>query len=98
MNFNDTQHINMTSPGVVESGVKMGLGDKPCTDPKYFCTCHKVYLSDQDVKLKRCRCKPTFDMIGYTNCKYLYHADEYEAMISTKNQIIANNRKQNFYN
>lgn len=49
----------------------MGLNNTICTDKKYYCRTHMVYLSEEDVKTKKCMCKPTFDMISFTSCKWL---------------------------
>ena len=46
----------------------MGLDNKICKDPVYWCRLHQVWLSDEDVKKKRCNCKKTFDMIGAYRC------------------------------
>ena len=91
VNYND--HINMTN--VSDPSIKMGLDDKVCEDPKYFCLCHKVYLSDADVERKSCRHKMTPDMMGFVNCRWLMESDEYTAMIEKRNQIIRNNKLSN---
>ena len=46
----------------------MGLNNKICMDPKYWCRLHKVWLSESDVESKRCKEKPTMDMIGTIRC------------------------------
>lgn len=46
----------------------MGLDNKTCKNPAYWCRLHKVWLSEEDVKRKRCKDKPTFDMIGTHRC------------------------------
>ncbi len=49
----------------------MGLNNRVCQNPKYYCRLHRVWLSDGDVKKKRCKEKPDFDMIGVHLCKNL---------------------------
>lgn len=49
----------------------MGLNNKICIDPKYWCTLHEVWLSEEDIKMKRCRNKRTFDMLGTYRCRCL---------------------------
>lgn len=46
----------------------MGLDNKICKNPTYWCRLHQVWLSDEDVKRKKCKNKPTFDMIGVHRC------------------------------
>lgn len=46
----------------------MGLNNKICTNPVYWCRLHEVWLSEEDVKKKRCNNKPTFDMISTRKC------------------------------
>lgn len=73
----------------------MGLDNKVCEDPKYFCKSHCVYLSDVDVQKHRCLCKPTFDMISTNVCKSLITTEDYikeneehkERMKKVKNQF-----------
>lgn len=95
MNFNDTQHLNMTSPEVINSGIKMGLDNQPCKDPKYFCICHKIYLSDADVKTKHCMHKLSKDMIEYEKCNWLIESKKYDETMTVKNQTIA--KVRHFY-
>ena len=42
----------------------MGLDNKICEDPVYWCRTKQVWLSEKDVTRKKCLNKPTFDMIG----------------------------------
>ena len=49
----------------------MGLNNKTCNDPKYWCRLHQVWLSESDVKSKHCKGKPTMDMIGTRLCTNL---------------------------
>lgn len=89
MNYNDTAHLNMTSPEVMDSGIKMGLDNQICKDPKYFCMCHKVYLDDNDVELKYCMHKLSKDMIGYEKCNWLINAEKYEENVMAQKQRLA---------
>lgn len=63
-------------------GKYIGLDNKVCENPKYYCKIHLVYLSAEDVKRKKCMCKPTFDMIGTTTCKSLIPIAEYKNEVS----------------
>ena len=54
---------------------RMGLDNKLCEDPKYWCRLHQVWLSEKDVERKKCRNKPTFDMIGTIECGNLEKRD-----------------------
>ena len=49
----------------------MGLNNKPCNNPKYWCRLHQVWLSESDVKRKHCKERPTMDMIGTRLCTNL---------------------------
>lgn len=49
----------------------MGLDNKVCNNPKYWCRLHQVWLSEDDVKRKKCRNKHTFDMISTYRCNCL---------------------------
>lgn len=46
----------------------MGLDNKICKNPVYWCRLHEVWLSEEDVKKKRCLNKLTFDMINTYRC------------------------------
>lgn len=46
----------------------MGLDNKICKNPTYWCRLHQVWLSEEDVKRKKCRCKDDFDLIGTHRC------------------------------
>lgn len=56
----------------------IGLNNKECENPKYFCRSHLVYLSESDVAKKKCLCKPTMDMISTQQCRWLIPISEYE--------------------
>lgn len=49
----------------------MGLNNRICKNPKYWCRLHQVWLSEKDVIHKQCKNKPTFDMIGSVHCACL---------------------------
>lgn len=46
----------------------IGLNGKKCKNPRYWCRNHQVYLSENDVIKKHCKCKYTFDMISTEVC------------------------------
>lgn len=46
----------------------MGLNNTVCKNPVFWCKIHNVWLSEEDIKLKKCMCKPTFDMMGSIRC------------------------------
>lgn len=46
----------------------MGIGNKICENPKYWCRLHEVWLSEEDAANKKCFCKPTFDLISVRKC------------------------------
>ena len=47
---------------------RMGLDNKICKNPVYWCRLHEVWLSEEDVIRKKCMNKPTYDMIGTVRC------------------------------
>lgn len=49
----------------------MGLNNKLCNDPKYWCRLHRVWLSEADVKRKHCKEKPDMYMIENRYCSNL---------------------------
>ena len=57
---------------------RMGLNNKLCIKPKYWCRLHQVWMSEEDVKKKRCNCRPTLDMISVQKCVNLEEKN-YEA-------------------
>lgn len=59
---------------------RMGLGNKLCINPKYWCRSHQIWLSENDVKKKECFHKPTIDMISYEKCRCLEKADYYSEL------------------
>lgn len=50
---------------------RMGLNGVVCEHPAYWCRLHEVWLSEEDVERKRCRAKPTYDMIATRRCNCL---------------------------
>ena len=46
----------------------MGLGNKICRKPEYWCRLHRVWLSEDDVRRKKCKEKQDFDMLGTHRC------------------------------
>jgi len=53
----------------------MGLDNKPCLDPVYWCPIHQVWLSKEDAQRKGCFNKMSFDMIGPYVCPSLQEKD-----------------------
>lgn len=53
----------------------MGIENRPCDNPKYWCRLHQVWLSEEDVAKKHCKCKPTTDMIDVRRCNNLEEKD-----------------------
>lgn len=49
----------------------MGLDNKICKNPIYWCRLHQIWLSEDDVKRKQCKNKKTFDMIDTYRCSCL---------------------------
>ena len=47
----------------------MGLNGKICKDPAYWCRLHQVWLSEADVKRKKCNAKLSFNMLATYKCK-----------------------------
>ena len=54
----------------------MGLNNTICQNPAYWCRLHEVWLSPEDVIKKKCRNKPTFDLIGTYECGNLVSAED----------------------
>ena len=72
----ETMYKNNMDPGYQDQYI--GLDNKICENPEYYCKIHLVYLSSEDVERKKCLCKPSFDMIGTHRCKSLMTIDEYK--------------------
>lgn len=54
---------------------QMGLDNKICDNPKYWCRLHQVWLSEEDADRKHCKCKPTLDLISTRRCSNLEEKD-----------------------
>ena len=67
----------------------IGLNNQICKNPTHYCKIHLVYLSDEDIKRKKCMCKPTFDMIGTTSCRSLMTIEEYQKEMNGHKENIA---------
>lgn len=46
----------------------IGLNEKICRHPKYWCRLHEIYLSEQDAIKKHCKNKSTVDMLSHYRC------------------------------
>lgn len=46
----------------------MGLNNKICTDKKYFCAKHEVWLSTEDVTSRKCLNRLSADMRNIYKC------------------------------
>lgn len=73
----------------------MGLNNKVCKDPVYFCPNHQIYLSESDAKEKGCFNKPTFDLISTRRCPALILTLEHEHKNQISNEIARNLKKSN---
>lgn len=49
----------------------MGLNNKICKIPAYWCRMHEVWLSEEDVKRKSCKAKLSYDMLDRKICNCL---------------------------
>ncbi|MEE1256277.1 MAG: hypothetical protein UHN47_07165 [Lachnospiraceae bacterium] len=76
----------------------IGLNNQPCINPVYYCTSHQIYLSDEDVKKKKCLCKPSFDMISTSKCNSLLTIEAYEKQKGMRKENIKNVVKSNINN
>lgn len=54
-----------------KSNPYMGLNNKICKNPTYWCRLHQVWLSEEDVIQKHCKNKVTFDMMRTYRCRCL---------------------------
>lgn len=50
---------------------RMGLNNKICVDPQYWCRLHQVWLSEKDVEQKGCKRKITYNMMDVRVCNCL---------------------------
>ena len=77
----------------------MGLYNRICRNPEYWCKLHQVWLSENDVAKKQCKNKPTFDMIGTVRCGNLVKRSDWEKGRVKKNEHYKNkNRKRQYDN
>lgn len=58
----------------------MGLENKICENPKYWCRKHQVWMSEEDVEKKGCKCKLSADMMSTKRCGNLEEKD-YDAWL-----------------
>lgn len=49
----------------------MGLDNKICKDPVYWCRLHEVWLSNEDIEKKKCKKRLSYDMMSYNRCTCL---------------------------
>ena len=70
----------------IDDDPDMGLGNKKCLQKDYYCGSHRVYLSEEDVKIKKCLCKPDVNMIGYHVCPNLKKMGEKKFILCMKKQ------------
>lgn len=68
---------------------RMGLDNKICIEPKYWCRNHQVWLSENDVQRRQCRQQMSHDMIGVSKCTNLEERDFDEWL-----RKLRNNRKR----
>ena len=59
----------------------MGLNNKLCKHPQYWCRLHEVWLSTADVAIRHCKSKLTSDMIETRQCSCLEKRD-YKSFVS----------------
>lgn len=55
----------------IDDNPDMGLNNKICEKKDYYCKTHRVYLSKEDVEMKSCLKKQSFDMLGVKTCSWL---------------------------
>ena len=56
-------------------GDTIGLDNKICINPMYWCRRHEVFLSESDVERRHCLNKLSFDMRGYYSCSCLQNLE-----------------------
>lgn len=47
---------------------QMGLDNKICIEPKYWCRNHQVWLSEKDVQKRECKKQMSYDMMSVSEC------------------------------
>lgn len=65
----------------------IGLDNKECKNPAFYCRSKKVFLSQEDVEKKGCNVKPTADMISTRVCKWLMTVDEFEKYEKNRHEV-----------
>lgn len=68
----------MTFQGANIKNPNMGLDNKICNNPKYWCTAHEIWLFEQDAIDKGCFNKMTFDMLSVRRCVGLVDRNYYD--------------------
>ena len=69
----------------------MGIDNKICKNPKYWCRLHQVWLSEADVIKKQCFCRPTYDLRDVRRCTCL-ETKEYNPFLLYKNGFRKKNK------
>ena len=46
----------------------MGIENKICKNPKYWCRLHQVWLSEEDAINRKCFCRPTYNLMFERKC------------------------------
>lgn len=60
----------------IQNNPDMGLNNTICVQKDYFCKRHKVFMSKEDVAMKKCLKKATFDMMSTYQCPYIVKVTE----------------------
>lgn len=63
----------------------MGLHNRVCRNPAYWCRLHRVWLSEKDARKKQCKHRPTIDMLGFSRCSNLVERSKWEEGRERKN-------------
>lgn len=56
----------------------MGLNNKICKDPQFYCKSKRIYLSKEDAEQKGCFKKLSPDMMEYKRCNWLISSEDNE--------------------
>lgn len=67
----------------------MGLNNKICKEPAYWCKSKQVWLSEHDAETKQCKNKPDLHMIGTEVCRNLVKLDR-----ETKERLQHDNNRE----
>ena len=76
MTFDELKKRERKLYKLANNGIKMGLDNKICVNPMYWCRRHEVFLSESDAERRHCRNKLTYDMRGYYRCSCLKNLEE----------------------